>query len=130
MVEQADGDGAALAVGALPGAGAGPGQERFDVGAALQLVEAGHVRVVLGEVVGEHDERLDPGVDAGGGEHGAQRLGVADNLGPDLRLLNRFGAGGRGAGDAAGLAPGPHSHAQLVEAAAQAQDAFVEHFAA
>jgi hypothetical protein len=64
VVELDQRDGAAAAVAATPGTVAVPGQERLDVGGALQLVQAVHPGVVLGQVVDEHQHCFGARVDA------------------------------------------------------------------
>ena len=90
-MELGERDGAAPAVGPPPGAVAGPGEERLDVGGALQLVQPVDLGMLGGQPVEEHPHRLDPGVRAGGAQHGADGLGVADHLPADVGLGDEAG---------------------------------------
>ncbi len=64
VVELDQRDGAAVAIAPTPGAVAVPGQERLDVGGALQLVQAVHPGMALGQVVDEYHHRFGAGIDA------------------------------------------------------------------
>jgi hypothetical protein len=56
------------------------------VAAAVELLETGHVGMVLGEPVGQDPDRLDPHLRGGGPQRGGDDLRVADHVAADVGL--------------------------------------------
>lgn len=64
---------------------------------AVELVKASHLGVLIGQPVGENPHRLDPGVCTGGTQHGADGLGITDDLPANRGLRDESSKLGRSA---------------------------------
>ena len=85
-MEHGQPDGLAGPVGAAPGPGAGPGEERFDVAGAVELVETDHLWMVVGQPVAQHPNGLDASLAGRGPQRGRDGRRVADHVSADLGL--------------------------------------------
>ena len=106
---------------AAPGAAAGPDQVRLDVAGPLDLVQPGHVAMVVGEVVEEHPQRLGPPGHGVRAQRGRHRGDVADHLGPDQGSADTGGVPGRSPRDRPGRPWWRGQAAELVAGLLQAE---------
>ena len=88
VVEHGQPDGLAGPVGSPPRAGACPGEERFDVADAVELVETGHVGAVVGQPPAQHPDGLDAPKDGRGPQCRGDVGRVADHVAADIGLGN------------------------------------------
>ena len=96
VMEHGQPDGLAVAVRSSPGSGLRPCEERFDVTGAVELIEPSDVRVVVGEPVTQHGDRLDPARACQRPQGGRDVAGVADYVPADLGLGDVAGMLDRG----------------------------------